>query len=77
MFAIIVGNQVYVTLSQRNLRQLNGMLHDPDGRNRWLSRRDENGLSVIVMLEDDADHYDSRDPGPHTAPNELHGQHSP
>jgi len=63
MFATIIGNRVYVRLSRRNLRQL-GAIDDANLRNRWLARRAENGVSLIVQVEDDADHYEGRDPGP-------------
>ena len=64
MFATIIGNRVHVRLSRRNLRQLNAGLDNPDLRNRYLTRRAENGVSLIVQVEDDADHYEERDPGP-------------
>ena len=61
MFATIIGNRVYVSLSRRNLRQLDTILDNPD---RCLTRRAENGVSLVVHVEDDADHYEGRDPGP-------------
>ena len=64
MFATIVGDRVHLRLSRRNLRQLNAILDDPDIRNRCLARRAENGVSLVVQVEDDADHYEGRDPGP-------------
>ena len=64
MFATIVGDRVVVTLSRRNLRQLDAILDKPDTRNRCLERRAENGVSLVVQVEDDADHYEGRDPGP-------------
>ena len=64
MFATIIGDRVYVRLSRRNLRQLDAALDDPAMRNRWLTRRAGNGVSVVVQVEDDADHYEGRDPGP-------------
>ena len=63
MFATIVGDRVFVRLSRRNLRQLDAILDNPDIRNRCLARRDENGVSLVVQVEDDADHYEGRDPG--------------
>ena len=63
MFATIIGDRVHVRLSRRNLRQLDAILHDPDIRHRCLARRAENGLSLVVQVEDDADHYEERDPG--------------
>ena len=64
MFVTILGSRVYVTISRRNLRQLNAILDQPNGRNRCLTRRAENGVSLVVQVEDDADHYEGRDPGP-------------
>ena len=64
MFATIIGNRVYVRLSRRNLRQLDAILDNQDIRNRCLVRRAENGVSLVVQVEDDADHYEGRDPGP-------------
>ena len=63
MFATIIGDRVHVRLSRRNLRQLDAILDDPDIRNRCLARRAENGVSLVVQVEDDADHYEGRDPG--------------
>ena len=64
MFATIIGNRVYVSLSRRNLRELDAILNNPDIPNRCLARRDEHGVSLVVQVEDDADHYEGRDPGP-------------
>jgi hypothetical protein len=64
MFVTIVDNRVYVRLSRRNLRQLGAILGEPDVRNRCLVRKDENGMSLVLQVEDDADHYLGRDPGP-------------
>lgn len=63
MFVTIVENGVFVRLSRRNLRQLDAMLECQDAGNRWLTRKDKNGVSLIVQVEEDADHYDGRDPG--------------
>ena len=63
MFATIIGDRVYLRLSRRNLRQLDAILDDPSVRNRCLTRRAENGVSLVVQVEDDADHYGGRDPG--------------
>ena len=62
MFATIIGDRVYVRLSRRNLRQLDAILDNQDIRNRCLVRRAKNGLSLIVQVEDDADHYEGHDP---------------
>jgi hypothetical protein len=64
MFVTIVDNRVYVRLSRRNLRQLEAILDNPGVRNGCLARRDDNGVSLVVQVEDDADHYEGRDPGP-------------
>jgi hypothetical protein len=59
MVVTIDGSRVYVRLSRRNLRELEGQ----DGRRRCLARQDENGVFLVVQVEDDADHYEERDPG--------------
>ena len=64
MFATIIGDRVYVRLSRRNLRDLDDIVDNPGIRNRCLTRRAENGVSLVVQVEDDADHYEGRDPGP-------------
>jgi hypothetical protein len=64
MFATIVGDRVYVRLSRRNLRQLDAILDSEHIRNGCLVRRAKNGVSLVVQVEDDADHYEGRDPGP-------------
>jgi hypothetical protein len=64
MFVTIVDNRIYVRLSRRNLRQLGTILGEPDMRNRCLVRKAENGMSLVLQVEDDADHYLGRDPGP-------------
>ena len=62
MFATTIGDRVHVRLSCRNLRHLDAVLDDPAIRNRCLARRAENGVSLVVQVEDDADHYQGRDP---------------
>ena len=64
MFATVIGNRVQVRLSRRNLRQLDAMLDNPDISTGSLTRRVENGVSLVVQVDDDADHYEGRDPGP-------------
>ena len=64
MVANIIGDRVYVRLSRRNLRQLGAILDHPDVGGRWLARKDQNGVSLVVQVEDDADHYAGRDPDP-------------
>ena len=63
MFATIIGDRVYLRLSRRNLRQLDAILDNSGIRNRCLVRRAENGVSLVVQVEDDANHYEGRDPG--------------
>ena len=63
MFATIIGNRVYVRLSRRNLRELDAILDNQDIRNGCLVRRAKNGVSLVVQVEDDANHYEGRDPG--------------
>jgi hypothetical protein len=64
MFVTFVENRVHVTLSRRNLRDLDAILDAPDVAKRCLERKGENGVSLVVHVEDDADHYEGRDPGP-------------
>jgi hypothetical protein len=58
MVLTITDERVSVTLSRRNLRQLDGLLETTDGRNQCLVRRGESGVLLVVRVEDDADHYD-------------------
>jgi hypothetical protein len=39
-------------------RQLNHVLENNGGCNKYLVRRDESGLLLVVHVEDDDDHYD-------------------
>jgi hypothetical protein len=71
MFVTIADNRIYVRLSRRNLRQLEAILDNSDVRNGCLARRDENGVSLVVQVEDDADHYEGRNPGPGMGPGEV------
>ena len=64
VFATIIGDRIYLRLSRRNLRQLDAVLDNQDIRSRCLVRRAENGVSLVVQVEDDADHYEERDPDP-------------
>jgi hypothetical protein len=64
MFATIIGDRIYVRLSRRNLRQLDALLDGPPVRRRCLASRSEDGVLLVVHVEDDADHYEARDPGP-------------
>jgi hypothetical protein len=64
MFVTILRERIHVKLSRRNLRELEAILDDRDTPDRCLARRDENGMSLIVQVEDDADHYVERGPGP-------------
>ena len=58
----IIGKRVFVTLSRRNLRQLNAMENDAEAHHKCLTRKDESGLSLVVQVEDDTDHYATRPP---------------
>ena len=64
MLVTIVDNRVFVRLSRRNLSQLDAMVDCRDAGNRWLARKDNDGVSLIVRVEEDAAHYEGRDPGP-------------
>jgi hypothetical protein len=64
MFLTCVNNRVHVTLSRRNLRDLVGLLDAPDLARRCLARRDQNGVCLVVEVENDADHYEGREAGP-------------
>jgi hypothetical protein len=59
----MIGDFVHVRLSRRNLRQLQGLLDGPAAHTRYLVRRDAHGGSLIVQVEDDADHYEAHSPG--------------
>lgn len=61
MVVTIVGKRVFVRLSRRNLRQLNTVLDGRDARRTCLARRDHNGVSIVLQVEEDADHYEERD----------------
>jgi hypothetical protein len=64
MLVTVVDNRVFVRLSRRNVRQLDAMLDCRDTGKRCLARKDDKGVSLVVQVEDDAAHYDGRDPGP-------------
>ena len=64
MFVTVIGKHVYVRLSRRNLRQLDAILSEPDVQSRCLVRKEESGMSLVLQVEDDADHYTGRDTGP-------------
>ena len=64
MFVTIVDKRVHVRLSRRNLLQLVAILDGSDTCNRCLARRDDTGVSLVVQVENDADHYEGRGPGP-------------
>jgi hypothetical protein len=64
MFVTIIDNRVYVRLSRRNLRQLDAILDRRDDCTMGLTRKDENGVSLVVQAEEDSDHYEGREPGP-------------
>lgn len=71
MLVTIDDNRICVRLSRRNLRQLEAILDNPDVRHGCLARRDETGVSLVVQVEDDADHYRGRNPGPGVGPGEV------
>jgi hypothetical protein len=62
MFVTIAGNGVFVRLSRRNLCQLNAIIDSADASHRFLTRQGENGVSLVLQVEDDADHYEERTP---------------
>jgi hypothetical protein len=62
MFVTVIDNRVVVSLSRRNLRQLDDMFKRHDVRNRCLVRKDGRGVALVVRVEEDADHYEGRDP---------------
>jgi hypothetical protein len=64
MCVTIVGDCLLVRLSRRNLRQLDAILDGPEKARSALTRRAENGMCLVVQVEDDVDHYQGRDPGP-------------
>ena len=64
MLVTIVDNRIFVTLSRRNLRQLDAMLYCRDAGNRCLARQDHNGVSLVVQVEEDTAHYEKRGAGP-------------
>jgi hypothetical protein len=64
MFLTFVDNRVHVTLSRRNLRDLVDLLDAPDLTRKCLARTDEQGVCLVVELENDADHYEGREAGP-------------
>jgi hypothetical protein len=64
MTATIVENTVHVKLSTRNLRDLQAILDDKDLPGRSLRRIGENGVFLVVEVEDDAKHYEGHKPGP-------------
>jgi hypothetical protein len=64
MYVVIVGSRVYVSLSRRNVRQLDAMLDRADGCIKSLARKSESGMSLIVHVEEDGHHYSGRNPGP-------------
>lgn len=67
MNAEVNGSYVTVTLSRRNLRSLLHKLDRNEGEGveaiRTLMRVTENDLILVVIAEEDADHYGERPPG--------------
>ena len=68
MFVTTIGNQVLVTLSRSNVRQLQALLDESDRRVRCLLRRNDDGVFLLVQVEDDAEHYQGRGPSPSVGP---------
>jgi hypothetical protein len=64
MFVTTTGNQVHVTLSRTNVRQLQALLEKSDRCTKCLVRRNDDGVFLLVEVEDDADHYEGRGPSP-------------
>jgi hypothetical protein len=60
MLVTTIGNQVHVTLSRTNVRQLQALLEQTDRDGRCLARRNDDGMFLLVHVEDDADHYERR-----------------
>jgi hypothetical protein len=58
MRAAIVENRIHVTLSRRNLRELQTMLDDRSGHRRSLGRVSDNRVFLVVEVEEDAGHYE-------------------
>jgi hypothetical protein len=67
MLVTMIGKRVHVTLSRRNLRQLNELLQKTDGHDTCLVRRHPSGVLLAVGVENDADHYDQPDRPEHSA----------
>ena len=67
MFLTTIGNQVRVTPSRTNVRQLQALLEKSDRCTRCLARRDD-GVFLLVEVEDDADHYQGRGQSPSVGP---------
>lgn len=60
MLVTVVGDYIHVRLSRSNLRQLDALLDSPTADEKCLARRDPNGVSLVVQVEDDAEHYEGR-----------------
>jgi len=57
MLVTMIGSRVHVTLSRRNLRQLNELLRQTGSDEKCLVRRDPSGVLLVVGVESDTDHY--------------------
>jgi hypothetical protein len=64
MFVTMIDNRVFVRLSRRNPRELEDILEGRDARHMCLVRKHASGVALVVQVDEDADHYDGRDPGP-------------
>ncbi len=63
MFATVIDKRVHVKLSRRNLRDLQAIVDDPYVPDKCLERTGENGVFLVVEVEDDATHYRRRRAG--------------
>jgi len=61
------NSELFVTLSRRNVTQLLEAL-DRGYAEGTIHRRCEDGTILHVRVEEDADHYKNREPGPGLAP---------
>jgi hypothetical protein len=62
MLATIAENCIHVTLSRRNLRALQAML-DRDLPRTALVRSGEDGVLLVLEVENDVEHYRDRGAG--------------
>jgi hypothetical protein len=53
-----------LTVADFAIFEVDAMLDCRDAGKRYLERKDNNGVSLVAQVEDDAAHYEGRDPGP-------------